>query len=71
MCSLVDCDNYFTLYTCHMLTGCMVCIHILLWLVGSPRSDMLLRFSCEASPQECAQAADDSDMDPAPEHQGS
>ena len=48
-----------------MLTGCMVCIHILLWLVGSPRSDRLLRFSCGASPQECAQSADDSDLDPA------
>ena len=50
---------------CHTVTGYMVFIHITLSLVGSPLSDTLLRFSCGASPQECAQAADDSDLDPA------
>ena len=48
-----------------MVTGCMVCIYITLSLIGSPPSDMLLRISCGASPQECAQGADDSDLDPA------
>ena len=64
MCWLVDCDKYFTVYTCHMVTRCMVCVYITLSL-GSPPSDMVLQISCGALPQECAQAADDSDLDPA------
>ena len=65
MCWLLVCDKYFTVYTCHMVIGCMVCVHILLSLVISPPSDTLLRFSCGDLPQECAQGADDSDLDPA------
>ena len=47
-----------------MVTGCMVYVHITLSLVSATPSDTLLRISCGASPQEYAQAADDSDLDP-------
>ena len=47
---------FHSVHMCHMLTECMVCIHILLWVVGSPPSDTLLRISCGALPQECAQS---------------
>ena len=51
--------------TCVTWSRFMVCIHIILSVVGSPPSDTCLRFLCGASPQECAQATDDSNLDPA------
>jgi len=103
MCWFVDCDKYFTVDTCHMITWCMVYVHITLCVSLSkagkeesgrwpglnpslvinpgftwdheafcpgmfctpPSKNTLLKISCGVSPQECSQAADDSDLDPA------
>ena len=64
MCWLVVYDKYFTVYTCVTQSQDVWYLYTTLSLVGSPPSDTLLRFSCGSSPQECAQAADDSDLDP-------
>ena len=68
-CCLVVCYKYFMVYTCHRVYG--ICTHNPFISRFSPirhsppPSDTLLRFLCGASPQECAQAPDDSDLDPA------
>ena len=103
MCWFVDCDKYFTVYTCHMITWFMEYVHITLLISLSkagkeesgrwpglnpslvinpgftwdheafcpgmfctpPPKNTLLKISCGVSPQECSQAVDDSDLDPA------